>query len=223
MTKLTIIDPETLSEAHFQDLRGKRYILHTGLLRLAHEHGPVNIDTTIVSYAGVGAEAVVTATVSGPRGTFTDVGDASPENTKLRTATLRLASTRAINRACRLYLGLGMTSLEEMPPEGADDVPVRSTPRRLSSPSSEPKAGGGFKQGAVHYLKSEDEVVTECPECGDEMWDNRSKRDGGWNGPVFKCKERDCGCIYWPPKAPRKAPPAPDQGVDAADALDMVF
>jgi hypothetical protein len=199
-TKLEIIDPETLSEAHFQDLHGKRYILHTGLLKLAHEHGPVDIGVNIVSYAGVGNEAVVTATVTGPRGTFTEVGDASPENTRLRTATLRLAATRAVNRACRLYLGLGMTSLEEMPPEGADDAPPRKT---YNAPRSN---GGGPKKSYANW--DGETVFDSCPDCGNGVWDNRENRRNP-KAPVFKCRDGDnCGWIVWPAKEPKSFQPS---------------
>tara|TARA_R100000152_G_C6769083_1_gene194792 strand:- start:622 stop:1263 length:642 start_codon:yes stop_codon:yes gene_type:complete len=189
--KLEIIDPETLSEAHFQDLHGKRYILHTGLLKLAHEHGPVDISVDIVSYAGVGGEAVTTATVTGPRGTFTEVGDASPENTRLRTATLRLAATRAVNRACRLYLGLGMTSLEEMPPEGADAAP--------------PPVKREYKKSTKVYGKWDGETVFDsCPDCGGRVWDNRENRRNP-RAPVFKCADAEgCGWIAWPADEKKK-------------------
>ena len=189
--KPTIIDPETLSEAHFQDLHGKRYILHTGLLQLAHEHGPVDINVDIVSYNGVGAEAVVTATVKGPRGTFTEVGDASPENTRLRTATLRLAATRAVNRACRLYLGIGMTSLEEMPPDDAD-MPARpaKAPSKWKTPSTKAKRGNW--DGVTEYH--------ECPDCGGGVWDNRENRRNP-KAPVWKCRDGEgCGWLMWPSK-----------------------
>ena len=207
--EITIIDPETLSDAHFQDLHGKKYILHTGLLKLVHEHGPVNINVNIVSYAGVGAEAVVTATVSGPRGTFTEVGDASPENTRLRTATLRLASTRAVNRACRLYLGIGMTSLEEMPPEGADDAPRKARPEYKARPAGGPRKKYGNWDGTT--------VHEECPDCSGGVWDNRTRDNP--RAPVFKCRDGDeCGWIVWPAKE-GAAKPVPQKQADMSDEL----
>ena len=47
--------------------------------------------------------------------TFTDEGDASPKNTSkmIQSHVRRMASTRAIVRALRLYTGVGMTSFEE--------------------------------------------------------------------------------------------------------------
>lgn len=40
----------------------------------------------------------------------------------------------------------------------------------------------------------------DCPKCGSECWDNRQKVAGGWKGPIWKCRDRDCGWLQWPPK-----------------------
>jgi hypothetical protein len=38
-----------------------------------------------------------------------------------------------------------------------------------------------------------------CPKCGGEMWDNRqSKRNP--RAPDFKCKDRNCDGVIWPPR-----------------------
>ena len=209
---LAPISPEQLPDEYFANVHGKRYILHQGLLRLGHENGPINIDVEIISYAGVGAEAVVTATVAGPRGTFKEVGDADPKNTALRNATLRLASTRAINRALRLYLGVGMTSLEEMPMDiknenvmedpyfsgggsPLDDVPARKpAPKRKTSN----KRYGNWDGTTLHE---------ECPDCGGMTWDNRERTNP--RAPVFKCRDGDdCGWIVWPAKDAPQGPAA---------------
>lgn len=202
----TPINPEELSEDYFANVHGKRYILHQGLLKLAHENGPINISVEIVSYAGVGAEAVVTATASGPRGTFSDVGDAAPENTRLRSATLRLASTRAINRALRLYLGVGMTSLEEMPLDENNEIMKDTPPLQADDPYY---SGGGMQEAKPRRRKKSNKkygnwdgmkVYGECPDCGDGVWDNRENRRNP-KAPVFKCRDADgCGWIAWPQK-----------------------
>lgn len=98
-------------------LQGKEYVTHAGLLWLAHENGLKQLDVTIVSWNEAERQAVCTATATGERGTYTDIGDASPANVgrNIATACLRMASTRASSRSLRLYLGLGMTALEELP------------------------------------------------------------------------------------------------------------
>lgn len=44
----------------------------------------------------------------------------------------------------------------------------------------------------------------DCAKCGGECYDNREKVNDGWKGPVFKCKDAECGWTQWPPKGERK-------------------
>jgi hypothetical protein len=45
------------------------------------------------------------------------------------------------------------------------------------------------------------EQDTACPKCGSEMWDNRlSKKNPA--APDFKCKDRACDGVIWPPRKP---------------------
>lgn len=62
-----------------------------------------------------------------------------------------------------------------------------------------------------------------CPKCGGEMWDNReSKRSP--KAPDFRCKDRDCDGVIWPPKqkkpqgaAAKKAKPEPVRTLEDED------
>ena len=98
-------------------LQGREYLTHPGLLRVAHENGLKSIQSDLISWDPEKKAAVIRSVVEGERGTFTGYGDACPANVAkhLIEATLRMAETRAINRALRLYTGLGMTTTEELP------------------------------------------------------------------------------------------------------------
>jgi len=98
-------------------LQGREYVTFRGLLFVAHEAGLESIDVKLVSWDPESRNAILMATVTGDRGTFTDIGDASPTNVNrmIANATIRMASTRAQARALRSYLGVGFTSLEELP------------------------------------------------------------------------------------------------------------
>lgn len=100
-------------------LQGREYVTFRGLLFVAHEAGLESIDVKLASWDSESRNAIVKATVTGKRGTFSDIGDASPQNVNrmIANATLRMASTRAQARALRSYLGVGFTSLEELPGE----------------------------------------------------------------------------------------------------------
>jgi len=70
------------------------------------------------------------------------------------------------------------------PPEEDDEV--------IEGEISEPEADEGA-EGA--------EGVPTCPKCGGEMWDNRPRKAEGKmkpNAPDYKCKDKDCGGLYWP-------------------------
>ena len=70
------------------------------------------------------------------------------------------------------------------------DEPVPSAPL-LSVSSSEPAP----------------EPMPECPKCGGRMWDNRvGKRNP--KAPDFKCRDRSCDGVIWPPKGAKVAQPA---------------
>lgn len=38
-----------------------------------------------------------------------------------------------------------------------------------------------------------------CPKCGGEMWDNRERKLNP-KAPDFKCKDKNCDGVIWPPK-----------------------
>ena len=109
---------EKLQKAgHICNLKGKQYILFSGLLQLAHENGLESIDTEVVTVDHIEQTAVIVARVKGSRGSYTGHGDASPRNVSkmMVPSFLRMAETRAVCRALRFYLGVGMTAREELP------------------------------------------------------------------------------------------------------------
>ena len=81
--------------------------------------------------------------------------------------------------------------------------------------------------GAAAALARADAEVPSCPKCGGRMWDNRlTKRNP--KAPDFKCRDRACDGVVWPPKgASRQAaadaksdaqPLVPEYGEDLAGA-----
>src|SRR5262249_28874835 len=94
---------------HLVDLNGNKYPKYAGVLLVAHEDGLSSLTTSICQTPGQGNDfvAIVEATAVMGKGDdakiFTDCGDASPRNctSKVATALLRMASTRAKGRALR--------------------------------------------------------------------------------------------------------------------------
>ena len=50
--------------------------------------------------------------------------------------------------------------------------------------------------------------VPTCPKCQGPMWDNREGKRNP-KAPDFKCKDRACGGVIWPPRGTAPAPGAP--------------
>src|SRR3989441_7008061 len=110
----------SLALGDLQYLDGGWYVTHTGLLRLAHRTRCSGIGVQPVREfcdPSVG-RWVFRATVyksSGSRG-FVGYGDADPSNVSslVHGAEMRVAETRAVNRALRKAYGIGLCSVEEL-------------------------------------------------------------------------------------------------------------
>jgi hypothetical protein len=96
------------------------YVTHAGLLRLSSRRKCAGIRTAVVDRLSDAAAKrwVFKATVyksPGSKG-FVGYGDADPSNTSplVRGAEMRVAETRAVNRALRKAYGIGLCSVEEL-------------------------------------------------------------------------------------------------------------
>jgi len=137
MTQRTTIDREHLRRIGvIIKLPGRSgdYLTHDGLVRLAHEHGIESIETDLISWDPEARAAVVKATAKGSRGTYSDYGDACPDNVgrTIAGACVRMATTRAVSRSLRLYTGLGLTCSSELP--GNAPQPAPEAPQRAADP-----------------------------------------------------------------------------------------
>jgi hypothetical protein len=103
-----------------QIINGNWYVTHTGLLRLAHRKRCSGIHVEAVdSLCDSGANRfVLKATVFPSKSSsgFVGYGDADPSNVSplVRGAEMRVAETRAVNRALRKAYGIGICSIEEI-------------------------------------------------------------------------------------------------------------
>jgi len=115
---------------------GKWYVSNSGLLRIAHRRRCVGIDTSIelqTTEPSVG-RWVFRATVHKSHSTsFAGYGDADPSNVSplVRGAEMRVAETRAVNRALRKAYGIGICSVEEI---GSFAEPIPSAPESRKLP-----------------------------------------------------------------------------------------
>ena len=103
-----------------QLLENRWYVTHSGLLHIAHRRRCFGIRTVVENRLSdpVANRWVFKATVykSPTSKGFVGYGDADPSNvsTLIHGAEMRIAETRAVNRALRKAYGIGLCSLEEL-------------------------------------------------------------------------------------------------------------
>jgi hypothetical protein len=110
----------SVAAGDLQLLDDRWYVTHSGLLRIAHRRRCCGIKTVIEDHLSDphSNRWVFKATVyksPSSRG-FVGYGDADPSNVSalVRGAEMRVAETRAVNRALRKAYGIGICSVEEL-------------------------------------------------------------------------------------------------------------
>ncbi len=120
-------------------LDGRWYVTHSGLLRIALRHRCSGVTSALVERHCDPAAGrwVFKATVyKTPRSRgFVGYGDADPSNVSflVRGAEMRVAETRAVNRALRKAYGIGLCSVEEL---GSFSPPMPASHPKQSAPVS---------------------------------------------------------------------------------------
>jgi hypothetical protein len=110
----------SVSRGEILFVNGKWYVTHAGLLRLAVRRRCLGIRTVLQERQcdPVARRWVFRATVYKSLGSkgFVGYGDADPSNVSplVRGAEMRVAETRAVNRALRKAYGIGLCSVEEL-------------------------------------------------------------------------------------------------------------
>jgi hypothetical protein len=110
----------SLADGDVKYLDGRWYVTHTGLLNVAVRRHCVGIDVrpSLKSCDPASSRWVFRATVFRTKTCkgFVGYGDADPSNVsaRVRGAEMRMAETRAVNRALRKAYGIGLCSVEEI-------------------------------------------------------------------------------------------------------------
>ena len=144
LRKLVTVFGLSVALGDIQLIDGRWYVTHSGLIRLASRRRCRGISTTAVIRLCDSATNrwVFKATVyrrSATKG-FVGYGDADPSNVSplVRGAEMRVAETRAVNRALRKAYGIGLCSVEEL---GSN--PSSFEPKKQVDPAS----GNGSSNG----------------------------------------------------------------------------
>jgi len=131
LKQLTIDHQLSVSAGDLTILDGRWYVTHVGLLALARRRKCCGIDVEAVGSLSdpVANRFVLKATVYPTRTStgFVGYGDADPSNVSplVRGAEMRVAETRAVNRALRKAYGIGICSVDEI---GSNSPSVEKLP-----------------------------------------------------------------------------------------------
>ena len=129
-------------------LGGVWYITHSGLLRIACRGRCAGIRASLVDHRcdPTVSRWVFRATVYKELGSkgFVGYGDADLSNTSplVRGAEMRVAETRAVNRALRKAYGIGLCSVEELGSFSAPQKPFAATAPSNGHPGSNGSSNG---------------------------------------------------------------------------------
>jgi hypothetical protein len=131
---------------------GNWYVSHPGLLRMANRRKCFGIETEIIQGGTEPSEHrwVFKATVRKSQSkTFVGYGDADPSNVSplVRGAEMRVAETRAVNRALRKAYGIGICSVEEV---GSFSGPLEPASKVVKHP---PQPSNGNGTSGEHRLR----------------------------------------------------------------------
>jgi len=143
----------SVTRGELQIINGNWYVTHTGLVRLARRERCRGIHVEAVDSLCDSAanRFVLKATVypSKDSAGFVGYGDADPSNVSqlVRGAEMRIAETRAVNRALRKAYGIGICSVEEI---GSNPGPMTSAPDAQKFP---PKNVNGNGNGSGHKVR----------------------------------------------------------------------
>ncbi len=137
---LTLRYSLSVAAGDLQFLEGRWYVTHSGLLQLAFRKGCRGIKTVLqerLSDVGTGRWVFKATVFKSPSSKgFVGYGDADPSNTSplVRGAEMRVAETRAVNRALRKAYGIGLCSVEELGWLTGSPRPARKENQAVKSP-----------------------------------------------------------------------------------------
>ena len=193
--------PEGFPSDGIQNIQGKRYITHVGLVWLANHRGKPwssTIDNIERMYGDDGWPfyVEVTVTITDGECSHTALGDATRSNVGRNIVPhfVRMAHTRAMNRALRAFVGYAGCTSDEL---GFNDEPIEAKPARSSKQDhasdsqqvasvSAPVVDNGDRNRSIREARNGD---PSCPHCGAMVYDNRETAKG--SQPLFVCSAKD--------------------------------
>jgi hypothetical protein len=116
---------------------------------------------------------------------------------------------------------LSLATDEDDDGNGASARPAAPVSRPAAQPTPAPSAPSAVPAAvaeAAAALDASGDPEPVCPKCTGPMWDNRVGKKNP-KAPDFKCKDKSCDGVVWPPKGARPAAPQPVQAHEYEDSL----
>jgi len=141
----------SIAAGDLQLLENRWYVTHSGLIRLAQRRGCSGIAVSLMTeFCDVNSSRFVCKATVYKRNSakgFVSYGDADPSNVSslVHGAEMRIAETRAVNRALRKAYGIGLCSVEELgafssaPRTSAAPAPSNGHPSSNGSGNGQPR------------------------------------------------------------------------------------
>ncbi len=137
-----------MAEGDLQFLEGRWYVTHAGLLRISNRRRCAGIKTVLQDqlsdhHTNRWVFKAIVYKSSSSKG-FVGYGDADPMNTSplVRGAEMRVAETRAVNRALRKAYGIGLCSVEELGWLTGSPGPTREQKQSAKPPNPNGSSNG---------------------------------------------------------------------------------
>jgi len=166
-------EDHTVKKEYVITRQGKEFVLYAGLLDEAHRQGLKRISTTLIQipHQDNGHMAVVQAEVETEKGTFSGIGDASPQNVSRMIVPhlVRMSETRAKARALRDAVNVGVTAAEELgdfddggdgAAESAGVYESSSAVREATGQYRDPQAASAFPKASPYKPASANQLAT---------------------------------------------------------------
>lgn len=130
-----------------------QFVLYAGLLDEAHRQGLKSITTHLLQIPNEsnGMVAICRAVVEMEKGTFSGIGDASPQNVNRAMVhhIIRMAETRAKARALRDAVNVGVAALEELGDLEEEVVPASHARLNGGNGNGHPTNGSAREERAA--------------------------------------------------------------------------
>lgn len=190
-----------MDKKYIINLQGKDFVVHEGLLDEFHQNKGNFISTELIRTPDQATGMwIFRATVEGEKGKFSAYGDASSANVNsmIMKHVMRMAETRAINRALRLYNNIGMCSAEELGGEEQPPKPSILAPQKSQTIQNTTPTPNTPKNETVSPVKESDVIdifSINCDLCSGQLKlipEGISKRTGNHYDAFYGCSNRDC-------------------------------